>query len=292
MPRYRLTIAYEGTRFHGWQRQFTTRAHGLPNDIPILGELPDGRVELRTVQGVVRRAVREAVNQDVEVQGASRTDSGVHAMAQCGAFTVEGEGRRPPDATLSRAINAKLPDDVLVTEIVRTEDTFRPISDCVSKGYRYSIHAGPERPLWDRRFVWWTYETLDPALMHHGAQHMVGEHDFASFAAAHHGRESTVRTVFACDVRRREGTDTPIIDIDVSGNGFLYNMVRIIAGTLMEVGRGRFESGEVSRIIEARDRAAAGPTLGPSGLCLRWIEYPGVVVGEGPAAPRPGGPEG
>ncbi|MEM1167303.1 MAG: tRNA pseudouridine synthase A, partial [Planctomycetota bacterium] len=286
MPRYRLTIAYDGTAFHGWQRQFTTPERGLPTEIPVLGELDDGRVELRTVQGVVQRAVREVVGQPVTVQGASRTDAGVHAAAQCAAFTVEGEGGRPPDERLARALNSSLPGDVLVVEAARVEETFDPIGECRAKGYRYLIHAGPTRPLWDRARVWWTYESLEIDRMSQAAVHLVGEHDFASFAAAAHGRESTIREIFACtvqDVPGAQADDSRIIAIDVSGNGFLYNMVRIIAGTLMDVGRGRFEPGEIPAMLAARDRAATGPTLGPAGLRLEWIDYGAFTCGTKPS---------
>lgn len=281
MARYRLTIAYDGTDFHGWQRQYTTPDRGLPRDSPIIAELPNGRVELRTVQGVVQHAVQQVVDAPITVEGASRTDAGVHARAQCGALTVEDDAGRPPDERLAAAINAKLPADVLVRECVRTRDDFQPITDCASKGYRYTIHSGPVRPLWTRREVWWTYEKLEAEAMRTAGALLVGQHDFASFAAAAHGRESTVRTIFSCDVTESPGEHkgTRRIALDVSGDGFLYNMVRIIAGTLMEVGRGRFPPGEIKEMLLARDRAAAGPTLGPAGLSLEWIRYPDFTCG-------------
>ncbi|MEM9083076.1 MAG: tRNA pseudouridine synthase A [Planctomycetota bacterium] len=277
-----MTISYDGTKFHGWQRQFTTPERGVPRELPTIGEMADGRVELRTVQGVVQRAVNEVVRAPAIVQGASRTDAGVHAKAQCGTFAVEEETPRPPDEKIRRAINSKLPEDVLITQIERTHDDFDPISDCTSKGYRYTIHSGPDRPLWGRRFVWWTYEHLDGALMNEAAQHLVGTHDFATFAAVAHGRESTVRTIHHCSVTAEpaESPDGSLLTISVSGDGFLYNMVRIIAGTLMEAGRGRFEPEDMITIRDAADRARGGPTLGPSGLRLEWIEYPEFVVGE------------
>jgi tRNA pseudouridine38-40 synthase len=198
-------------------------------------------------------------------------------------FTVDDDTPRAPDERLARAINSKLPADVLITHAERVGDAFEPISDCRAKGYRYSMHSGPERPMWSRRRVWWTYEALDAERMQQAATHLVGTHDFASFAAASHGRESTVRTIFGCTVHSSSGEGGgTLIEIDVWGNGFLYNMVGIIAGTLMEVGRGRFTPDDVAAMIDAKDRASAGPTLGPAGLCLQWIEYPDFVCGERP----------
>ncbi|MHC4976759.1 MAG: tRNA pseudouridine synthase A [Planctomycetota bacterium] len=274
MPRYRLTIAYDGTDFHGWQKQdvpvgHPSASHAIGDEF---GEAGDRRVSIRTVQHVVEGAVRQVVRQPVQVRGASRTDAGVHARAQCGAFTCSDEVPRAPDERLARAINDKLPGDVLVTSCVRTHGGFDPIADCVSKAYRYTLCARRERPLWDRRYVSHTRYTLDPEAMREAASSLVGEYDFASFAAAGHGRESTVRTILSCVVT---GECPGTIAIDVSGTGFLYNMVRIIAGTLLEVGRGVIASSDIPGIIEACDRGRAGPTLGPEGLRLEWIRYPG-----------------
>ena len=280
--RFRLTVAYDGGAFHGWQRQTQPAGAPLPGS-PRAEETADGRLELRTVQGELERAVRRVVREPVTLVGASRTDSGVHALAQCAAFTCtseEGAHTGWPESrgldALVRAINASLPDDAIVTGARRVGDGFDPIADCVAKGYSYTIHASLTRPLWDRRVVHHAWHDLDPAPMREAARALVGEHDFASFAAVHHGRSSTVRTVHACDV-----ADLGVVEggrrlrIDVSGNGFLYNMVRIIAGTLADVGRGRLEPGAIPGIIGARDRRAAGPTLPPEGLRLEWIRYPG-----------------
>ncbi len=269
--RYRLTIAYEGTAFHGWQKQFQPS----PDD-----DAPP--IELRTVQSVVERAVADTVREPVDLQGASRTDAGVHAVAQTGAFTTTDDRLGPPDERLALAVNNRLPDDVLVTACARTRDDFDPIGDCLRKGYRYTLHAAPFRPLFERRTVHHLFVDLDVDGMDAAARHLVGEHDFAAFAAAGHGRLSTVRTVETCAARR---LDDATIAIDVSGTGFLYNMVRIIAGTLVEVGRGRFTPEDVRAARESRDRRRAGPTLPPTGLCLVWAEYPAPdgVVGEAPA---------
>jgi len=272
-----LKIAYDGTDFHGWQRQEPKRAgvtEARSGDGPrLLDPLPDDpeRVSLRTVQHVVQEAVGRVLGRPVTLRGASRTDAGVHAKAQVAAFMREDMERGPGDERLAMAINSRLPDDVVVREARQTRDDFDPIGDCLGKGYRYSLRVGPERPLWDRFFVQHVHQELDAGAMRTAAALLVGEHDFAAFAKAGHGRETTVRTVYACEVVQEDETK---IAIDVSGSGFLHNMVRIIAGTLVEVGRGRLTSEDVSEALRTGDRRRAGPTLPPRGLCLEWIDYP------------------
>ncbi len=267
MARYRLTIAYDGTSFHGWQKQsrpapeLGVDEHGAPK-----------REHLRTVQQALEDAVREVVREPVDVKGASRTDSGVHAWHQTAAFTASDDRRGAPDERLAQAINANLPDDIVVRSAVRTHDGFDPIGDCICKGYRYSLHVAHRRPLWDRAFVRHVWEDLDHERMHEAALRIEGERDFAAFAAAGHGRETTVRNVLSCAVTRPEPER---IWIDVSADGFLWNMVRIIAGTLLEVGRGKMSPDDVSAALESLDRRKAGPTLEAHGLCLQWASYPG-----------------
>ena len=254
MPRYKLTIAYDGTDFHGWQRQE-----------------PEGKEPLRTVQGVVQEAVCDLLRQKVDVVGASRTDSGVHAVGQVAAFTADV---RVPLERLAAAITARLPRDVQVLHAERAADDFNPIGDARSKCYRYTVehtsHPHHPRPLFDRNLVFATPSTLDVARMQDAARRLVGTYDCASFAQVDHGRATTVRTVFDCIVRAPAPRRA---EIEISASGFLYNMVRIIAGTLVEVGRGRMEPAAMADVIAARDRTAAGPTLPPQGLCLRWIWY-------------------
>jgi tRNA pseudouridine38-40 synthase len=156
----------------------------------------------------------------------------------------------------------------------RVHDDFNPIGGARSKCYRYTIehtsHPHHPRPLFDRNQVWATPYTLDLARMQDAARRLVGTYDCASFAQVDHGRSSTVRTVLDCVARAPSARR---IEIEVAATGFLYNMVRILAGTLVEVGRGRIDAGDIPAIIEARDRTRAGPTLPPQGLCLRWIWY-------------------
>ncbi len=294
MPRYRLTIAYEGTAFHGWQKQWRPDPSDVTPDRPAPAPFSaerdsQGRYPLRTVQHVVEQAIREVIREPILLQGASRTDAGVHARAQTAAFTASEDRRGPPDDRLRLAINSRLPDDVVVVDCRPTRDDFEPISDCLAKGYRYLIHTGFDRPLWDRRFVHHLCPMLDVDRMKDAAARMVGEHDFAAYAKAGHGRLTTVRTVLSCEVSQLsdigesvehhgDGLQTPSsaqrIAIDISGTGFLHNMVRIMVGTLVDVGRGRFTPEQVTTALTSGDRRTAGPTLPATGLCLMWMRYP------------------
>lgn len=252
MPRFRIHLAYEGSEFHGWQRQ----------------EPADGSL-VRTVQSVVEQAVSSVIGQPVAVKGASRTDAGVHALDQVAAFSAEC---RVPIERLAQAITARLPDDVQVRSAHRASELFDPSIHCASKGYRYRIRHGVGHgvalPLFDRRSVWFTFHRLDVGAMRRAASAFVGEHDFLAMTRADHGRASTVRRVHACQVRERGEHD---VEIDVAGPGFLYNMVRIIAGTLVAVGRGRIDPASVGELLASRDRSRAGPTLPPHGLRLEWV---------------------
>ncbi|MDY7108528.1 MAG: tRNA pseudouridine(38-40) synthase TruA, partial [Planctomycetota bacterium] len=268
MPRHKLIVAYDGTAFHGWQKQH-----------------PPEREPLRTVQGVLEDAISQVLRAPVSVLGASRTDAGVHARGQVAAFNADTDiapGR------MMMAINSRLPDDVQLRDAAIVDDAFNPIGDAVAKGYRYRIAhstvSGGRRPLFDRHITAFTPYVLDPARMNEAARVLIGEHDFASFTRLHHGRESTVRTVYDCQVNV---TSRHRLRIDVCGDGFLYNMVRVMAGTLLEVGRGRIEPEAMEEILAARDRSAAGPTMPPEGLCLMWVRYPPP---ESPLAPPPRGP--
>lgn len=270
MPRYKLTIAYDGTEFCGWQKQEPPD----PDD-------PTRRTTLRTVQGVIEETVRDVLREDVVVMGASRTDSGVHALGQVAAFTsepIEDKGIGWPEsrgtASLVKALNSKLPRDVLITGAEVVPHDFNPIGGAAEKEYTYTIECGPVRPLWDRAYVFHTWYELDLTSMQQAAAAMVGEHDFAAFAQINHGRTTTVRTIFGCSVDRAQTEHGAVrFVVRVSGSGFLYNMVRIIAGTLMEVGRGKIAPDAIGSIIESKDRRNAGPTLPPQGLRLEWIRY-------------------
>lgn len=252
--RYRLKVRFDGTSFHGWQRQTA----------------PDGE-PLRTVQGELEFATARALRQPLSIVGASRTDAGVHALGQVAAFSAETS---IPTERIPAAINRYLPDDVAVWDASETDDDFNPIRGAVSKTYRYTIFNGVVRPVFDRFRCHHYWNPLDALTMQDAGKLLEGEHDFTSFANANHGRESAVRIVHFCEVSRSGER----IFIDIGGNGFLYHMVRIIAGTLVEVGRGALNAQAIPDIIAARDRAQAGPTLPPGGLCLHQVSYDRVLT--------------
>ena len=255
MARYRLIVAYDGTAFHGWQKQ-----------APSIGE------NLRTVQEDLELAIRGAMLQPIRLHGASRTDAGVHARGQVAVFDADTD--IDPFRMLC-AINSKLPSDIRIVHADLVPFEFNPIADCISKGYRYTLAHGckdPRRkPLFDRHFVATTAHELDIDAMQKAGAHLVGEHDFAAFAKINHGRETTIRTVDACSVHEISPWK---IAIDVSGNGFLWNMVRIIAGTLVDVGRGKTKADDIPNLILSLDRQQTGMTMPPEGLSLEWVKYP------------------
>ena len=244
--RIALRLAYEGTRYSGWQVQ-------------------PGR---STVQGELTAAVRAVSGEEVLVRGSSRTDAGVHAIDQVAAFTTHG----PLAADVwMRALNAKLPADVAVLAAREVAADFDPVAAAVAKRYRYRIHDAAWRPVLARHLVWRWRGRLDVPAMEAAAAALVGEHDFTSFETTPSTRLSKVRTIHSLSVGRHtgsgEGADAEVW-IEVEGNGFLHNMVRIIAGTLVMVGAGRRATEWPAAALAARNRAAAGPTAPPEGLVL------------------------
>lgn len=256
--RYKLTLAYRGTHYHGWQSQQASSTYKKP--------LPEGH-GLPTIQETTERAMAEVLGHPVQLSGSSRTDSGVHAKRQVAHFDTPMA--QVPLEGMRRAINARLPHDILIRSIEPVAADFNAIKDTRSKRYQYFIWNTDNRPVFFGELCWHRWQTLDFDAMRAGAVHLVGEHDFTSFAKPGHRRESTVRTIFGCDVSRRG----PMMVIGVEGSGFLWNMVRIIVGTLVQVGLGRLTPDDVKRMLEARDRSQGGPTAPPQGLFLQWIKY-------------------
>lgn len=254
--RYKLTLAYDGSAFHGWQKQH-------PPDAP----------PLRTVQEEVERALCEVIRPPrgkVNVLGASRTDAGVHALGQCAQFDADTP---IPVDRMGPAICGRLPDDIDVVNVEKVPMSFNVIGGVTSKQYRYRISTPRRKPLAIRHMVYHGYEPMDPEPMRDAARDLVGEHDFAAFTNAGHGRLSTVRTIHGCHIEEHDLPTGPELHIVVSGSGFLYNMVRIIAGTLVDIGRGRLRYDTVRHCFHTGDRRDAGPTLPASGLMLEWIKY-------------------
>ena len=239
----KLVIHYDGTNYHGWASQ----------------------PETATVQGTIEEVIEKLTGQPVKVYGSSRTDAGVHALGQVANFRINSP---VPTENFSNALNNLLPQDITIADVCEMPDDFDAISDTVEKRYDYLINTTPIRPVLARN-QWHRPGMLDIGKMHQAAQKLVGEKDFKSFASAADQRESSVRTITLCQVEQ-EGD---AIKISVAADGFLYNMVRNIVGTLVEVGRGRWEPDMIDTILEAKDRNAGGPIAPASGLCLMEIFY-------------------
>jgi tRNA pseudouridine38-40 synthase len=258
MPRYRLIIAYRGTHYHGWQQQVAVPSYK--------GETPPEGHGIPTIQETVQRAFGAVVHHPVIICGSSRTDSGVHAKAQLAHFDTDQV--QIPIEGMRQAVNSRLPGDILIRSIEPVPDTFNAITSTTRKRYQYFIWNAPDRSVFFNELAWHRWKHLNLWLMRDAASVLVGEHDFASFARPGHGRDSTIRTIFACDVSWRG----PRVIISVEGSGFLWQMVRIIVGTLVEVGIARSTPDDVKAMLEAKDRTAAGPTAPPHGLYLQWIK--------------------
>lgn len=247
MKRMLLTIAYDGTNYFGWQKQ---KDPSIP-----------------TVEGCVEQGCRQLFRcADLECIGASRTDRGVHALGQRAVIDVNTS---IPANKIPLAIRSFLPEDIVVTQAIEVDGRFHPRYDCIKKTYEYKIYNGRYRNPLYRNFSEFIYEKLDILEMKAAAKVFCGTHDFKAFCASGSQVSSTIRTIFACDVFQKED----LIMIQVTGDGFLYNMVRIIAGTLIEVGRGKLAAKEIASIIEQKDRQKAGRTAGPQGLVLKEIYY-------------------
>jgi len=245
-----MTIAYDGTHFAGWQRQRGAR----------------------TVQAVLESAIEQVTGQRPTVRASGRTDAGVHALGQVVGFQTD---TRLSNQELQRALNAVLPPDVAVLEVADAPDGFHATRHAIRKRYRYVIHNGPVRDVFRRHYCWhYTHGQLDAEAMHRAAQALVGTHDFSSFQTAGAPRQSTVRTVFDIQVQRGRGAEQDLITVEIEADGFLYNMVRAIVGTLVEVGRGARSESWPAKVLKAADRRAAGRTAPPQGLFLLHVEYP------------------
>ena len=244
MKRVKLVVAYDGTNYHGWQVQ--------DNGI--------------TIEEVLNRTISELVQEDIKVIGASRTDAGVHACGNVAVFDTES---RIPGDKFSFALNQRLPEDIRIQESCEVDADFHPRYADTVKTYEYNIlNRRFELPT-KRLYAAFCYYPMDIERMNQAAAYLVGEHDFKRFCSAGAQVQTTVRTIYAVNVTKEDD----MVHIRITGNGFLYNMVRIIAGTLMQVGTGLMEPEQVKEILEARDRSKAGPTAVAKGLTLVEIRY-------------------
>ena len=245
MRNVKLTISYCGTDYHGWQRQ---------------------KKGITTVQQVLEEAVKQGLGHSVKIRGSGRTDTGVHAAGQVANFFTDSP---IPTEKMYRIITRHLPADIRVIRSEDVSDDFDPIISSRSKLYRYTVFNNYEIPIQARPFCYQYYHTADAPTMQTAAAMLVGEHDFASFTPTGQKRQSTVRTLYRCQVWRKYH----YVYFDLEGSGFLYHMVRNIVGTLLDIGRGHRLPDCIPEILSAKNRDAAGPMAPANGLCLQWVRY-------------------
>lgn len=244
----KLTVAYDGSRYCGWQRQ----SNGP------------------SIQAALEKALSEITRESILATGSGRTDSGVHALGQVVSFDTHSALSAD---VFRQALNATLPPDIVVREAIEAMAGFHAINDSLTKRYRYIVQPGRINDPFSLQRAWFVKRILDADAMHSAAQELLGTHDFASFQAVGSPRISTIRTVTDAEVRFERCDPWGKIYIEVEATGFLYNMVRIIAGTLVDIGQGRGEAGTISTIIAGRDRKLAGMTAPAHGLYLLHVEY-------------------
>ncbi|MBQ8625287.1 MAG: tRNA pseudouridine(38-40) synthase TruA [Agathobacter sp.] len=244
MMRVKLVVAYDGTNYSGWQLQ--------KNAI--------------TIEQKLNEALTNLLGEKIVVIGASRTDAGVHSLGNVCIFDTD---TRMPAEKICFALNSRLPEDIVVQDSCEVAADFHPRAGKSSKTYEYRIlnrtFPDPTR----RRDTYFYHYSLDVEAMKKAASYLEGEHDFKSFCSVHAQVETTVRTIYSCTVEKED----EVIKIRVTGNGFLYNMVRIIAGTLIEIGAGKRAPEEIVTMLEKADRTAAGPTAPAHGLTMIGIQY-------------------
>jgi tRNA pseudouridine38-40 synthase len=263
MRNIRLTIAYDGSSYVGWQVQ------------------PNGP----TVQVAVEKAIKKLTGLDANVLSAGRTDSGVHALGQVASFQTEST---IPLEGFRKALHKFLPDDVIIRDAQEVPLDFHATFSAVQKRYRYVIHNCRIHNPFLRNYVWHFHQDIDAAAMHDAGQELIGKHDFRSFESHWPNKASSVRTIKEVTVRRQnfcplwlgDADQQPADDdsgefvwVEIVADGFLYNMVRAIVGTLVPVGRGRWGGDDIRRILTAMDRSEAGDTAPPNGLYLVHVDY-------------------
>lgn len=290
--RIKLTVAYRGTAYHGWQIQKLSKE-----------QVKQRGKDCPSVQAVLQKLLGKVVGHPVKLTGSSRTDTGVHAKGQVCHFDTTA--LTVPVHGLMRAVNARLPDDIVIRAAEEVEgpvwvEGLGPVSkrgrgdksetraesmannaegwwqggfNCITwtkrKRYQYAVWCSPNRHAFMGDFAFYRWQPLDMEAMQAAAKLFEGTHDFTSFARPGHGRDYTMRTIYECSVSKRG----PLMVIGVTGSGFLWNMVRIIAGTLVDIGRGVYPPESIPAMIAAKDRKASGQTAPAHGLYLQWIEF-------------------
>lgn len=245
MINYKLTIAYEGTRYRGWQAQ--------------------GNTDM-TVQGKLQAALSKMCGYVVEINGSGRTDAGVHARGQTANFKLK-EHRGPNE--ILEYLNAYLPEDIAALSVEEVPERFHARLSATRKTYRYRIWTAAVRDVFARRYVTEVRETLNVRAMQEAASYLIGTHDFTSFCGNRRFKKSGVRTIYKIELTETEKE----LLVDITGDGFLQNMVRILTGTLVEVGLGEREPAQIRDALMKKDRDLAGRILPAKGLCLMSVEY-------------------
>ena len=244
MRNIKLTIEYDGKEFNGWQKQ--------PNKL--------------NIQGTIEQAIKNITGEDVELNASGRTDAGVHALGQVANFKTNSE---IPIEKFAIAINSKLKKSIVIKKAEEVDERFHSRLNCKRKTYRYIINNSPEGTAIYRYLETHIPQKLDVKKMEQALKYFEGEHDFKAFKASGTSSKSSVRTIYKTQIYKKEDR----IIIELTGNGFLYNMVRIIAGTLVDVGLGKIEPQQIENIIKEKKRENAGKTLPPNGLYLVSVEY-------------------
>lgn len=244
MTRIKMTIEYDGTNYHGFQRQ--ANAH--------------------TLQAEIERRLFELTGEKISIMASGRTDSGVHAKGQVIAF--DSQSRIPSDRW-SMALNSFLPQDIRVLDAKEVEPDFHPQFQAKRKRYQYLIQRSRENTVFYRNYAYCYPYPLDLKKMQQACTYIEGYHDFTAFCARNATSKTFDRTVYSCKLAE----DGPFLCLDIEGNGFLYNMVRIITGTLIHVGLGKIEAADLAEIIKSKKRSLAGPTVPPQGLYLLSVIY-------------------
>lgn len=242
---YKFTVAYDGTRFYGWEHQPNTDM---------------------TIQGKLENVLSLMVGKQVEVLGAGRTDAGVHAKAMICHSHMDVD--MTPEEILEY-MNRYLPDDICVRDVRIASDRFHSRYNAIGKTYCYTCYIGKLKPVFDRKYVYTPPEIPDVELMRKAAQYLMGEHDFASFCSNRKMKKSTIRIVDKIDIVQ----DGDYVRLTYHGSGFLQHMVRIMTGTLLEVGFGKRTPESMIDLLEAKDRKKAGFTAPPQGLCMMQVDY-------------------
>lgn len=244
MRNLKCIVAYDGTNYHGFQRQENALA----------------------IQEVIEKSIKNLIKKEVKIIGASRTDSGVHAKGQ--VFNLNLESSIPTDR-FALALNTKLPDDIVIVDVCEVDSDFHARYNNCDKVYEYQLYNDRLPSPFYRNYAYHVYHKLDIDLMRKGAEFLLGKHDFSSFRNSGCNSKTPIRRIFDINIDKKD----KLIILTIHGDGFLYNMVRIIVGTLVKVGIGKLKSNEVYNILKAKDRKKAGPTAPAQGLILKKINY-------------------